>query len=280
MAGAMSEITLAELYVYPIKSAAGIPLNHARLDARGIVHDRRWMLVDENGKFMSQRRHPKMALITPSFSDGNLVVEAPGMPPLDLPPGETFVDRAENRVEVRVWSDDVRAAPAGREADGWFGAFLGVPCRLVYMPEDAQRRVDPAYSTGRDRVGFADGFPFLLVSGASLRDLGDRLGREVPVNRFRPNLVVEGCAAFEEDRWRNLRVGSIDFRVAKPCSRCSIVMTKQETGERDREVLRTLAGYRRAGTDVFFGQNLIHTATGTLRVGDAAEADPARPSAR
>lgn len=269
---AVMGVALTQLYVYPIKSAGGVALEEARLDARGIAHDRRWMLVDASGRFMSQRKHPRMALVSTRLSAEHLTVGAPGMPELRLPLRPE--DRGE-RLVVGVWSDAVRAEPVGKEADEWFSGFLGVRCRLVRMPDDAVRPVDPRYAGPDDRVGFADGFPFLLVSEASLEDLGARLGRPVPVDRFRPNLVVSGAGAFAEDGWRRVRVGAdgVAFRVAKPCSRCSIVMTDQATGRRDPDVLRTLAGYRMAGGKVLFGQNLVHDGgtNGTLRVGDAVE---------
>ena len=263
----MSGIFLKGLYVYPIKSVGGIALQETRLDSRGIEHDRRWMLVDENHKFMSQRKHPRMALISTHLTRDSLVVEAPGMPELRL----SLQPEERSNTEVRIWSDAVNAALAGGDTDEWFSTFLGVRCRLVHMPDGVVRRVDQEYAQSGDQVGFADGFSFLLVSQASLDDLGERLQRAVPVNRFRPNLVVEGCGPFEEDGWRGLHIGGVNFRVVKPCSRCSIVMTEQETGGRDREVLATLAKYRQAGKKIFFGQNLAHDATGTLRVGDAVE---------
>lgn len=263
----MSRISISQLYVYPIKSAGGIALQEAHLDARGIEHDRRWMLVDKDHKFMSQRKYPRMALISTRLTPDHLIVDAPEMPSLRLPPQP---EKTAN-VKVQIWSDEVEVSPVEREADEWFGEFLETPCRLVYMPDNTVRQVDEEYAEPGDRVGFADGFPFLLVSQASLQDLSGRLKRNVPVNRFRPNIVVEGCAPFEEDTWRGLRIGEIEFRVAKPCSRCSIVMTDQATGERDREVLATLAGYRRSGKNIFFGQNLAHDSAGTLRVGDAVE---------
>ncbi len=260
-------MTLKELYVYPIKSIGGVPLQEARLDEQSIEHDRRWMLVDESRKFMSQRKHPRMALISTRLTPEHLVVEAPRMPELHLP----LHPEEKGNIEVQVWSDTVRATPIGNEAGEWFSAFLGSPCKLVYMPNDEVRQVDQEYAQTGDRVGFSDGFPFLLVSQASLDDLGRRLGRDVPVDRFRPNLVVEGCEPFEEDEWRTLRIGEVDFRVLKPCSRCSIVMTDQASGNRDREVLATLAGYRRSGKKILFGQNLAHDSIGTLRADDAIE---------
>ena len=266
----MSGIFLSQLYVYPIKSVGGIALQEARLENRGIEYDRRWMLVDENGKFMSQRKHPRMALVSTRLTPAHLIVGASEMPELRLP----LQPEGKANVEARVWSDTVRAIHTGEDFDEWFSAFLGVRCRLVYMPDEEVRRVDQDYAKAGDQVGFADGFPFLLVSRASLEDLAERLEGEVPVNRFRPNLVIEGCDPFEEDGWQALRIGGVDFRVAKPCSRCSIVMTDQTTGERDREVLATLASYRRSGKQIFFGQNLAHDSAGILRVGDTVEVYP------
>lgn len=264
----MRGLTLSELYVYPIKSAGGIALETARLDKWGFEHDRRWMLVDENVKFMSQRRYPRMALISTRLTQGHLIVEAAEMPELRLPlkPDKT------PGLNVQIWSDTVRAVTVGNEADEWFGTFLETRCTLVYMPDDEVRQVDQEYAEADDRVGFADGFPLLMISRASLEDLGGRLGRDVPVNRFRPNIVVEGSDAFAEDDWSTLRIGRADFRVVKPCSRCSIVMTDQSSGKRDKEVLSTLGGYRRDGKKIFFGQNLAHDSIGTLRIGDTVEA--------
>ncbi|CAN5553067.1 MOSC domain-containing protein [soil metagenome] len=263
----MSRILLSQLYVYPVKSVGGIALQEARLDSRGVEYDRRWMLVDENHKFMSQRKHPRMALISTRLTSEYLILDAPEMSELRL----SLRPDKQSTIEVRIWSDVVKAVPVGHEADEWFSSFLGSPCRLVYMPEDEIRQVDQEYAGAGDHVGFADGFPFLMVSQASLDDLGKRLDREVPVNRFRPNLVVEGCNAFDEDDWQALSIGGIDFRVAKPCSRCSIVMTDQSSGNRDREVLATLATYRQTEKKILFGQNLTHDSVGTLRVGDAVE---------
>ena len=264
----MSHIFLKALYVYPIKSVGGVALQEARLDSRGIEYDRRWMLVDESHKFMSQRKYPRMALISTRLTSGRLIVEAPEMPGLSL--SLRPVERLTTK--VRIWSDTVDATPVEGGADKWFSEFLGTRCKLVYMPDYEIRRVDQEYAERWDQVGFADGFPLLLISQASVDDLGERLDRRIPVDRFRPNLVVEGCGPFEEDEWQRLRIGATEFRVVKPCSRCSIVMTDQATGERDREVLATLAGYRQSGRKIFFGQNLAHDSTGILRVGDTLEA--------
>jgi uncharacterized protein YcbX len=263
----MRGLTVSRLFVYPIKSLGGMELDAAEVEARGFRHDRRWMLVDGDGVFLSQRRHPRMALARARVEDERLVVDAPGMPALELPlrpePGPA--------VRACVWGDEVEAVSCGGDADLWFAEFLGASCRLVHMPDETERAVDPLYAGAADRVGFADGFPFLLLSEASLDDLNARLDSPLPVNRYRPNIVVAGCVPYEEDRWRRVRIGDVGFRVVKPCSRCAITIVNQETGEKGKEPLRTLAAYRKVGGKVFFGQNAIPDGAGRLRVGDAVE---------
>jgi uncharacterized protein YcbX len=272
LAEAPSGIYLSQLHVYPIKSAGGIALNASEVDGRGLRHDRRWMLVDEAGSFMSQRRFPRMALIGVRIEPDRLVVDAPEMPSLEVP----FEPPDGKLLLARVWDDLVEVSTVNGDADRWFGEFLGVRSKLVYLPDESVRPVDPAFAGSEDQVGLADGFPFLLVSEASLTDLNARLERPVPMNRFRPNLVVRGCEPFAEDGWRLIRIGTMTFRVAKPCARCTITTVDQETAATSKEPLRTLARFRRAGNKVLFGQNLIHDATGALRVGSPVEVVQAR----
>lgn len=256
---------LSGLSIYPIKSARGIALEHSEVDAFGLRHDRRWMVVDDAGGFLSQRSHPRMALVAPSIQGDRLRIEAPGMPPLETPlhPAPA-VD-----TKVTVWDDLVAAAWVGEKAAAWFTAFLGTPSSLVHMANDVLRPADPAYAPAGARVSFADGFPFLLISQESLADLNRRLRQALPMNRFRPNLVVSGGEAFDEDGWDRIEIGGIGLRVVKPCGRCVVTTTDQSTGERGQEPLRTLATYRRQGGEVMFGQNVVHENTGRLRVGDA-----------
>ncbi len=272
MAEAPSGIYLSQLHVYPIKSAGGIPLEASEVDERGLRLDRCWMLVDQTGGFMSQRRFPRMALIGVRIEPDHLAVEAPDMPPLEVP----LRPPVRKLRLARVWRDLVEVSTVGDDADRWFSEFLGVGCKLVYLPDESIRPVDPAYGGRGVRVGLADGFPFLLVSEASLADLNARLEHPVPVNRFRPNLVLGGCEPFAEDGWRLVRIGRITLRVIKPCARCTITTVDQETAATSKEPLRTLARFRRVGTKVLFGQNLIHDDTGTLHTGDPVEVVQAR----
>jgi uncharacterized protein YcbX len=258
---------LSGLYVYPIKSCGGIPLKASEVDGRGLRHDRRWMLVDESGCFMSQRRFPRMALIGVRLERGGLVVDAPGMPSLEMP----LQPQAKRLTLARVWDDLVEVSPISDEADRWFSEVLNVRCRLVYLPDESVRPVDPPSGTPGDQVGLADGFPFLLISEASLADLNARLEQPVPMNRFRPNLVVRGCEPFAEDDWRLVRIAPITFRVVKPCARCAITTVDQRTAATGKEPLRTLARFRKRNNKVLFGQNLIHEKSGTLHTGDPVE---------
>lgn len=258
---------IAELFVYPLKSAAGIPLETAELDTFGIRYDRRWMVVDGRGEFMTQRDLPALALIRTSFEDGMLHLEADPAGEFRLPlDGSDGPER-----EVRVWRDLTRGIDAGNEAAAWVSTALRRPARILYMPAHVRRPLDPTYAPGPGRVSFADGFPLLMISRAAIDMLNERLDRPLPVNRFRPNLVVDGTAPHEEDHWRRFRSGDLTFDVVKPCARCVITTIDQTTGLPGREPLRTLATYRRLGSKVLFGQNVVHSGPGMLRVGDPIE---------
>lgn len=262
----MTDMTLQSLYRYPVKSMRGQEFDSLDVDARGFVSDRRWMVVDGNGWFLTQRQQARMALIDvrPDAAAG-LQLSAPGMPSLVLGPADG------ERVDVEVWGDRVRAQLVSAEADAWLSGFLDQACHLVYLPDDARRPVDPQYAGPDDQVGFADGFPFLLISQSSLDDLNTRLATPLPMLRFRPNLVVAGCEAYAEDSWRRIRIGGITLRVVKPCSRCIIPTIDFETGERGSEPLQTLMSYRRRDNKIYFGQNLLHESAGRLAVGMPVE---------
>lgn len=262
----MDTPTLASLHVYPVKSCAGTSVESWRADSLGFVRDRRWMVTDEEGIFLSQRELPRMSLITPEIEENHLSINAPEMPTLEVP-----FETDGSRSLARVWGDVVETVATGDEASRWFSEFLRFPCHLVHLPDDSIRRVDPDFARPEDRVHLADGFPFLLISEESLENLNSRLDEPLPMNRFRPNLVVCGVEPFAEDGWKEIRIGEVIFRVVKPCARCAITTVEQTTGEKGKEPLTTLAEFRKAGGEVMFGQNLIHDAPGVLRVGDGVE---------
>jgi uncharacterized protein YcbX len=255
---------LSGLVVYPIKSAGGIALEQSEIDEFGLRYDRRFMVVDQSGEFLSQRSHARLALVAPGIENDVLRVEAPGMPSLELP----LAPRPTVATRVTVWNDTCVATWLGEAAAKWFSDFLGESCSLVYMPADTVRPANPAYDPVGSRVSFADAFPFLLISEESLADLNRRLAEPVPMNRFRPNLVVVGAGPYEEDRWKRIEIGGITLRIVKPCARCLIPTTDQTTAIRSKEPLRTLATYRNVEGKVMFGQNVVHEGRGRLSVGD------------
>jgi uncharacterized protein len=221
--------------------------------------------VDQAGQFISQRSHPRMALVEPSLNGELLRVDAPGMPTLEVLP----VSPTAKTMAVTVWDDVCPASSVGQEAEGWFSEYLGCSCFLVHMDSEGIRPADPEFAPVGTRVSFADGFPFLLISEESLADLNRRLAEPVPMNRFRPNLVIAGAGyPFAEDRWERIRIGDITLSLVKPCSRCVVTTTDQTTTERGKEPLRTLARYRKVNGKAMFGQNAVHDRPGELRVGE------------
>ena len=262
----MSAIKLSGLNTYPIKSAAGTALTHAQVTMRGLLHDRRWMICDRSGKFLTQRKFPKMALIQVSVDD-HLHLTIAGSDHY----GELQIPAvpAATSVEVDVWGDRCTAWSMGDTAAQWLSEFLGQEVQLVYMPDSTKRLTDHGrFDTPNS---FSDAYPFLLISEASLADLNRRLDQPVPMNRFRPNLVVSGCGPFAEDTWKQIKIGDVVFDVAKACSRCSIPGVEQATGVQGKEPLKTLATFRRWDHAIWFGQNLLAHSAGTLTVGDEVE---------
>lgn len=259
--------TLASIHIYPLKSCAPLTLDSARVEARGLDHDRRWMVVDANGKFLTGRQHPRLTLIRAEPDGEALRLRAPDMPDLRLLP------TAGPRHEVEVWGSRVDARVADAAAEGWISTFLGTPTRFAYMDDDCLRRVDADYSQPDDIVSFADGYPLLLISQAALDLLNAKLAQPVPMLRFRPSLVIASTTPHAEDGWKRVCIGGVEFDVAKPCIRCVFTTVDFERGAFDPsgEPLRTLLTYRRTPKGMSFGQNLIPRGVGMLRVGDALE---------
>ncbi|WP_375434744.1 MOSC domain-containing protein [uncultured Hymenobacter sp.] len=274
----IDSLVLQDLYIYPVKSLGGIQLTEATTEQRGLRHDRRWLLVDERNQFMTQRQTPAMALlrVAPAYN-GFLLTHAqrPDLLPLYIP----FEATPERTLFVTIWDDMVFGWRGSREADEWLSEALGRVCKLIYMSDMVRRDVEPDWNPEGQLVSFADQYPFLLIGQNSLDDLNSRLTDPVSMDRFRPNLVFSGGAAFSEDTWAQFRVGEVTFRAVRSCARCVMTTVDQQTALRSpaSEPLRTLATYRTIDKKVMFGQNVTTTERGLLRVGSVVEVLSLKP---
>lgn len=266
----MATYTISNIYIYPIKSLGGISLQQAQVQERGLQYDRRWMLVDGEGNFLTQRVYAQMALLQVTLQDGGLLVSHKQnlLSPLFIP----FNAHTENMVKVTVWDDTCPAYEVNHHTSVWFSKALGMVARLVYMPDKTERLVDTKYAFDKEIVSFADAYPFLMIGQESLNHLNSKLRQPVPMNRFRPNLVFTGGQSHDEDTWNTFNIGNVAFRAAKPCARCVLTTIDQGTGIKGAEPLRTLASYRTQNNKVLFGQNLVHSGEGIVKVGDAITA--------
>lgn len=260
------QITVTALHQYPIKGCKRISTDRLHLGPMGPGFDRRWMLIDATGRFLSQRQFPQMALIETRLEEGKLIVGIPKVPEISVP----YI-RGQKR-EVTVWDDTCLAEDQGDTIAEALSQFLEKDCRLVFMPDSTRRQVKQKYAISPDNVfGFADGYPLLLISEASLEDLNRRLEHPITMDRFRPNIVVSGCEPFEEDTWKWFKIGDVLFKGAKLCSRCGVINIEQSKGEKGTEPFQTLATYRKQETKVMFGLNLIHAEQGMLELGQTID---------
>jgi uncharacterized protein YcbX len=269
----METVSLKKLFIYPVKSLQGISLTSSRVTSLGLEYDRRWMIVDEKGRFITQRLYPQLSLIKTTIVDETIILSADGhhklLLPLCLSSGDSTM--------VTVWRDSVESIAAPSNYNEWISAYLGIACRFVYMPDSTVRAVDQGFATStQDSVSFADGFPFLIISQGSLDNLNEHLQAKgeqaVPIQRFRPNLFVDASQAFAEDHWQTFAIGNNQFHNVKPCSRC-IMTTVDASGNKGKEPLATLLEYRKQGQQAYFGQNAIldngYNNSLTLKVGDS-----------
>lgn len=265
---------LSELNIYPIKSLKGIPLKSSIVEDRGLQFDRRWMLINENNEFMTQRGWPKMATLAVEIVGDGLRVSENAENKHVIP----YAPDNGTKANVKIWKNRCKANVYDAAINEWFSDVLKEPCQLVLMPEETTRKIPHHYAVhSGDRVSFADGYPFLLIGEGSLAELNSRLEKPLPMNRFRPNFVVSGSDAFAEDAWKKIKIGETVFHVVKPCGRCIITTTDQEKGIRpNNEPLKTLAAYRTGKigkkNKILFGQNLIADKAGAVvKVGDKIE---------
>ena len=273
--------TLTDVYRYPIKSARGERLTSAVVEPWGLAGDRRWMVVDGNGKVITAREHPRLVLVGALIGTTSIRLTGPHRADLVVP-----VPSGEQLLEVSIWRSTLPASTTTPAADDWFSALLERPARLVYLDDPTRRATNPAHSDPGDRVSFADGYPLLLVTAASLAAVNDLIARgthaaEGPVSmmRFRPNVVIGDSAAWAEDTWRRVRIGSAVFNVAYGCARCVLTTIDPHTALKGKEPLATLARHRAWAGATWFGINLIPALSAVpgdqrptaIRIGDDVE---------
>jgi uncharacterized protein YcbX len=262
----MSLMVVSELLIYPIKSCYRVSVSCANAEPRGFEHDRRWMIVDASNEFVSQRTVRKLATLRAHISSRGLVLRAPNLDPISV----EIPSKPDQPVIARIWNDVCETWPSDEKTDDWIASFLEFKARLVYMPETTQRRVNPQFASNGEIVSFADGFPYLLASSASLQNLNAQLESPVPIHRFRPNIVISGAPPFAEDNWKLIQIGDVRFRSARPCIRCGVTCTDQESGTlRGGEPLKTLTKFHPIDGRPAFAQNLIALHRGVIKQGDA-----------
>ena len=257
-------VHIHSLHIYPIKSCQGINLQTAELTHTGFKFDRHWMLIDKQGHFLSQRSHPQLAKIKTSFTDDTLIAESENSR-LEIP----LYSKDNDRLQVRIWNDECSAARVSKTCNEWFSQILNTECELVFLPETEKRRVDENFARQNETVGFADGFPLLILSRASIDLLNSQLQNKVDINRFRANIVLDGCDAHAEDDWSKIIVNNIEIKLPKACSRCIIPSIDQATAEKYPEVLKVLSQYRKHQNHIYFGQNAIHLSPGHIATGQS-----------
>jgi len=260
-------LTLTGIRIYPVKSLAGVSQVKARVLPKGLENDRRWMLVDENGVFMTQRVHTKMALFGVDETPGGFVITHQGES-ITLPFDQR---KSAEPFGVQIWDDRVIAHEVSEEYSAWFSGKLDLRCKLVAFPEENPRQVEIPFASPGDNVSLADAFPLMMIGEASLHDLNLRLAEPMTMTRFRPNLIFSGGAPFEEDTWKDFSIGEQLFRGVKRCARCVLTTINPETGEKGAEPLKTLATYRRQNNKIYFGQNVLARKAREIRVGDTIE---------
>lgn len=257
-------LQVSELFIYPIKSLGGISVQSAVVTSRGLQHDRRWMLVNEHGHFITQREFPQMALLKTTVTNGGIAVNHHLNESILIP----FNSESKPLHQFAVWDDTCMGQYVSEEFDQWFSDTLNIKCRLIYMPDDSEREVDQRYAKPGMITSFADAYPFLLIGQASLDDLNNRMAQSLPMNRFRPNIVFTGGEPYSEDLMNQVDIACITFYGAKLCARCVLTTIDQQTAVKAKEPLKTLASYRMKNNKIMFGQNLIHENTGVITVGD------------
>lgn len=276
MNSSTNNLSLSEIWIYPVKSLTGFQVSEAIVEGRGLMFDRRWLIIDENNRFLTQREFQEMALLQVS-----LELELGELKSLKFSHKlkkdliyllKNPLKHNSNKIEVQIWGDIVEAVEIDDEVNKWLSTTLKVNCRLVFMPDSSKRKVDPSYAiNGHDITSFSDAYPFLIAGNEALKLLNSKMEVPIKMNRFRPNFVFEGGEPHDEDFWRKFKIGNVDFFGVKKCARCPIPSIDQETGIKAKEPLKTLAKYRFTNNKVYFGQNLLANTLGNVKVGEKIE---------
>jgi uncharacterized protein len=274
-------LKLSQINIYPVKSLDGYSVQESVVEKKGLKYDRRWMIIDLEGKFMTQRTNGKMALLKSTIEDGSLVItEKENSSNKISIPINTYTSY---KSKVIIWDDMVEAADTSDFANQWLSNFLNTKCKLVYMPDDSDRLVEEKYNRGKDVVSFADGYPFLIIGEESMKDLNKKIienpstieDTNYSIRRFRANFIFSGGHPYQEDEFSDFKIGYVDFIGVKPCARCVLITRDPDTGMKAKEPLATLSTYRQVGHKVLFGQNVLwnfekwtHDQSPTVKVGD------------
>jgi uncharacterized protein len=259
-------LKVSHLYIYPIKSLAGIAKETVEIANTGFKYDRRWMLIDENNIFLSQRTHPQMALLQPTETKEGIVVTHKNNPlqSINIP----FYNEGKSTIQVTIWDDVCEAVEVSTLCSNWFSEMLQINCKLVYMPDETKRLVDKRYAANNEVTSFSDGYPILIIGQASLDTLNTKLDHPIPMNRFRPNIVFTGGHAHIEDEMESFTINDINFLGVKPCARCVMTTIDQQNIEKGKEPLKTLATYRTKNNKIYFGQNILQQQNGHITIGE------------
>jgi len=259
-------LQVIQLFIYPVKSLSGIAKQTVEITGTGFKHDRRWMLVDENNLFLSQRIRPQMALLQTAETETGMAVthKHNSSHSIIIP----FVNEPGNKIKATVWDDICDALEVNQNLNEWFSDMLQVHCKLVYMPDDTKRLVDKRYAANDEITSFSDGYPILMIGQSALDNLNEKLTEQLPMDRFRPNIVFTGGHAHIEDEMGAFKINETNFLGVKPCSRCVMTTINQQTAEKGKEPLTTLATYRMKNNKIYFGQNVLQQQNGFINVGD------------
>lgn len=261
----MDKFHLSAIYIYPIKSLGGIKLEETLIEERGLQYDRRWVLIDEDGTFISQRKYPLLSLLQVNITDGTITVTHKKNREDKI--SFTITQQTGDHIPVTIWDDLTEGVEVAENVSTWFSHQLNKKVKLVKMPEEAHRKVDAKYAINDEIVSFADGYPCLMISQSALDSLNMKLEEPIKMDRFRPNFVFTGGEAHAEDGFKDFTIGAVSFSAVKPCARCVLITVDQQTSTKSAEPLKTLSTYRSWNNKIMFGQNLLHQGSGTIRVG-------------